>query len=402
MSVPVLACVSLLFDDEREAAFWLDGPGRAHFLALLDALGTADRLLIVTSPERLAAVPGVMTVSVPGNATRQEGLFPLPEAQLAALLRPLAFGSETGLLWVDIRNPSLTPELLAQALTCCREEKAPLWVSVWSPEDHPCQFQRYYRVHDAGLIHLLEAAQPGSTVLRTRPLAEVGEAWVRGRDMPLAEPLPVAFQGETPCGLFHADCMTTPLSPAACRRVFADALGRLHVRFPRVDATGSHVVIQPLGPDNPGPHLAEVSVGKALEAVFDLDVSRLEGVLYTLLEVVSGGPYDLSGPLPPPEGLWTWDAQGNLLRASDGRQILGRQDFPEIFEVTGNIVAVPLARLPDAQDLFVRGEAAGFLLSHPGIRIASDEECRMAALQLKVQACEDTTVATMRPENESW
>lgn len=402
MAARVLACLSLLFADDREAGFWLDGPGRAHVLAVLTALADLvgpGRVVVLTRPDRPVPVPGPTCLPVAGIEPG-EGLFPLPAALLAALLAPLAPEPDTWLLWIDVRNPSLTAAVLEKAVAGCREGKTPLRVSVWAPEDHPCQFQRYYRVLDAGLIHRLESVPPGAAVLRTAPLAGADGTWARGRELPVADPSALARQRRTPCGLFHADCAATSLPPAACRRVFRDAAGRLHVRFPRRNEPASHLAIQPLGPGRPGPLLATLPRGGEPEAVFDLDPAGLDGLLYALLTAVPGGPHDLVDRMPPLEGLWTWDAQGASLRADDGRQILGRQDFPEVFEATGDLVAVPISRLSDVQGLLARGEAAGFVLSQPGISIASDKDCRLAVLRLEVQAQETAALPGAGQESE--
>ena len=377
---PVWACAPLLFAGDREAGFWLDGPGRDHvrdFLDLLAGLPGVNRLVVLTEPGRPAPPTDATVLEVTPD---RQGLFPLPADRLLALFNALSPPPGTWLLWADVRHPAVTAERLAAVLDRCRQDAAPCFVSVREPEDHPCQFLRYYRVLDAGLVHMLQPSPQGAASVQTKPLPEADGDWASGMRLPVAAPTAERH----PCGLFHADCSELPLTPTACDRVFLDAAGRLRLRFPpQDDPDACRVIVQPLV-EAAAPLLAAFSPDGTPEVVFDLDPAALDGLVYTLLRIVPGGFHDLASPMPPIEGLWTVDEQGLSLRAVDGKQILGRQDFPPVFEATADLLAIPMARLPEAQALLDRGEAAAVVLPQPAITVASAKDATLAEILLEL------------------
>ena len=61
------------------------------------------------------------------------------------------------------------------------------------------------------------------------------------------------------------------------------------------------------------------------------------GILYSLLQYPVDDSYDISEEFPAPDKLWTRNAANQKINTKTGEAIMGRQDFPEIFEVEGSL-----------------------------------------------------------------
>jgi len=84
------------------------------------------------------------------------------------------------------------------------------------------------------------------------------------------------------------------------------------------------------------------------------------GIIYSLLKVAEDDTYDLCEPFPPDERLWTGSDQ--KINIKTGKEIMGRQDFPDVFEPDGTFFIMKRSIIPFFGQELLNGNADGFVM----------------------------------------
>lgn len=298
--------------------------------------------------------------------------------------------------------PASAGEMLEAARKVLRDDPGSVHVSCREVEDHPCQGLFHYRLADVSVLYLRDGDPPGGVPL---DLARAGwfvsRAFLGGQSM--------RSLGEDACGVPHVrevdDDGVRYLPATEDDRQGQSALwlpesgGHMRVAVPPsmayrdalalgldpVEARPAWLLLRREGGrlglaredggSVPGPVLLRFSAcrGKQGEEYmtdvpasgtddsFSLPCGALDAdaLVFGLLEPVGQGGYDLTTPYPPVEGLWSGNIKC-MRNERTGRSIKGRQDFPELLEVDGMVVAGPLAVLRHCSALLRSGEARPF------------------------------------------
>jgi hypothetical protein len=343
----MLAIVPLCFANQLEEDFWKTPLARAHIHELVSILADMEqvRQVLLLAPchgwaDSWAAKVTVLPVDWEGTKIREElDASPafLTSPRLLALLQQLAPEKKQTLFCVDFRNVSLTREHLTEALAAYHAAGGGMVVSIRGMSDHPCQCKRYFNVLDVGVVPVGPDGQ-----------VDDGEGGV--------------FQ--TPCGPGNraeicCESVKNALSEDECA-------GSLRLSFPQA-AGHEHVVValQTVVPPGHVPVPAQelvTSFAAGYEVRLTVGNPAPTEVLFALLSPVKHGVYDVVGPVEPLGGLWHANRDGAPVRTRDGKTIIGRQDFPPLFELEGRLLIMEAGLLPKAEDILAQGEAIGFTL----------------------------------------
>ncbi|MBW1741777.1 MAG: hypothetical protein JRJ42_11755 [Deltaproteobacteria bacterium] len=84
------------------------------------------------------------------------------------------------------------------------------------------------------------------------------------------------------------------------------------------------------------------------------------GIVYSLLNVAQDDTYDLCEPFPPDERLWTGSMQ--KINVETGKEIMGRQDFPDVFEPEGTFFIMRKDLISSFDKEVLNGNTDGFIM----------------------------------------
>lgn len=95
------------------------------------------------------------------------------------------------------------------------------------------------------------------------------------------------------------------------------------------------------------------------------------GFIYWLLKPAQDDSYDLMEPFPPDERLWT----GSIpkINVKTGREIMGRQDFPDVFEPEESFFLMRKNLIPTFDREVLNGNADGFVMDETDLMKISSE-----------------------------
>jgi len=383
------AIVPLQFRPGPETDFWASGPGLERIRTLLcelAGLAEVERVLVLAGEaQETSGMDNATVLSLPPDFSDAEETFdalPMSGARMLETVRAHLPSIRTELVIIDVRNLALNGATLGQALLRWRQSGAPMLVSVYEAVDHPCQFQSHFQVLDAGMVHFFKARQSGDEVTGIRSFLNLSGRLETGLvvriDLNGFEPK----DGRTPCGLFHADLPVPLNSPVfnAVEAVYLGKDGKLCLDFTgRGVQSATHLLVQPFRADGVSltPKLLPLSPDSST-GLPEIDPTVCDGLVYSLLKASSGGIYDVVYRLTPIQGLWCLDECSFPTRTVDQKKILGRQDFPTVYEVVGGLLAIQADRLPEAMELFESGESIGIDLEGSAIVINSQKDAALA------------------------
>jgi CMP-N-acetylneuraminic acid synthetase len=96
-----------------------------------------------------------------------------------------------------------------------------------------------------------------------------------------------------------------------------------------------------------------------------LDEENICGLFYSLLQVTEDDFYDLEEHLHPALELWEFDkASGMKVNLQTKNEIIGRQDFPEVFEPEGTLIIGKKDMFLNLESHIFDGCACGFIMSN--------------------------------------
>lgn len=363
----------------------------------------SNLIVLADDPSRLRFLESdtVSVQQLPGSTAHTgeaaltcEGLATLAKSVLAAC--PQA----PELMCLDARNPLLGPETLESAIQAYRAGRKELLVSVFAPEDHPCQFFTQHGLESMGILHLFEdrsceeAARTcgllqemtGTPWMATRPLLRrwgkrgapernPARFWVRHASRPdLFEPLRADEALHRPVEAVHqridsntARVLLPKEMLETILREVEGPVGHELVGF-SLPSTGDcfatawktpdakAVVLRfskPQGRDKPtqarvlplfknAPDDVECLLDTANgmeKASFPLDESSPSGFLFSLYGPPSPDRPTMDLPFLPDVPLWDYDQMKETSCLPGSKEpITGRQLFPEILALEGSIV----------------------------------------------------------------
>jgi CMP-N-acetylneuraminic acid synthetase len=89
----------------------------------------------------------------------------------------------------------------------------------------------------------------------------------------------------------------------------------------------------------------------------------LSGIIYSILKTSVDNAYDLAEPFPPQDDLWK-SIDGQVINMITGKPILGRQDFPAVFEPDGSIFIFKKNSLDSLKNMIIEGNTCGFVMDN--------------------------------------
>ena len=107
--------------------------------------------------------------------------------------------------------------------------------------------------------------------------------------------------------------------------------------------------------------IMEIQVSDLSNAIsFQYEDKDLCGIIYCILKVAEDDNYDLCEPFPPDERLWTGFVR--KINTNSGKEILGRQDFPEVFEPEGTFAIMQKPVISTFDREVLDGNAVGLIM----------------------------------------
>ena len=98
------------------------------------------------------------------------------------------------------------------------------------------------------------------------------------------------------------------------------------------------------------------------------------GMIYSLIKTSEEGTYDLCESFQPEECLWRTDnSNGKKINKMSGKEITGRQDFPDFYESEGSLFIIEKSAIPTIDQEILSGNARGFIIpENNSIQVESD------------------------------
>ncbi|RLB83492.1 MAG: hypothetical protein DRH17_02440 [Deltaproteobacteria bacterium] len=93
---------------------------------------------------------------------------------------------------------------------------------------------------------------------------------------------------------------------------------------------------------------------------FQYEDKDICGIVYSLLNVAQDDTYDLCEPFPPDERLWTGSTK--KINVKTGKEIMGRQDFPDVFEPEGTFFIMRADLISSFDREVSKGNADGLIM----------------------------------------
>jgi CMP-N-acetylneuraminic acid synthetase len=345
----MIAVVALIFYNELEIRFWQKDIGQKYIEMLLqqiESIAQIEYILLLSNVTGWESFESERTKIIKTNPDiwGKHSNQPFRILSFNGNFLSDAIKEQVNLkadiskvICIDLRNPSLSGSTIKQALNQYQRSEMPMLISVREVDDHPCQYQTYFSVVDAGSIHFREP-------------------FIKAKNYRPTEPFIVN------------NASSTKDQIAICFPQSA------HHKSTHISILPFQTGVKLLTPSQTLPF----STAENGTITLDLDSSIFDGLLYVLLKSVQGGEYDIASQMESLEKLWYFNECGVAIRSNNGKKILGRQDFPQIFEIDGSLIVIETAYLSDAQTMFQKGDVSSFLVQHPNISIISEYDFLLA------------------------
>lgn len=364
--------------------------------AVTSAIAPRDCLVVTDSPHIASLCEPLGISSVPlqevQDGSPMLGLSP----GVRAVIRQLARTREpdgAAVLLVNPFNPMLSATMVRRAMEEFGKDPARPLVSMSKCRDHPCQFQRFFRMADIDVLYLLDMDFPADrlppgvsgqcAVSLPFRLHRVEKHLMQAKPGELTSCLDSrminTLENGRACLVDSAsegrmvfevtqDCLELPSlngedpSEYELRGLFG-SLSSEAALFMRI-ADGEHCVFFRPYASRPKPPLLrlipisptrtywerviEPQTGSNLNPMllFSDAPSGATGFIACFLESPTQGEYDFQEPYLPPNA--TWGMKGDkLVNLETGRRIHGRQVFPDVLHPDGTLTVVPLDAAPE-------------------------------------------------------
>lgn len=363
-----VACIPLAV--RRDDPFWLSEDAFNYILDIVRPMAEwpfIERLLLPSDSPELAhklRKQGFQALDMPPEPDHSPRLVPGARQALRLLVDA---GETLPVLLRDLRYPAVGPCETGQILDIWQPNPNTIVCSVHPPRDHPCQFYQGYRLNGAGFIHNLDLGFTASPegFLASRPcLLPMGE-------LPAADGSQTFWDTSLLQGAPARQC--SPIEAAAAGRILLspEPDGRCRLYFPRRSYPTDVRAVSLLAVDAPSAVLVEES-GRLELRFQDHGASTSLSGSDTVVITALCGSEELSQPLSAGEriffhfepdgpgfyyffcsqlkegvadlllhyqdGAHRWKIRNDVLTSTDsGREIWGRQGFPDIHRIDGAV-----------------------------------------------------------------
>ncbi len=298
---------------------------------------------------------------------------------------------------------------IPNAMQAFKESDAPALFSISCSRDHPCQLKSYFNIAGLGMLHMVETNLPSrrrpstlwTDTLQTKTFAfdwpsagveeaEAGALFARTYSnrtvtydkvrQPFAktgrQPLFMYEDRDTARLLFLRDWSMgskNDLMGVSFDSGFntvltleRDSAGLLRLKVAE-DSDDANLVIRLcglMGDVNYPMNLDIPFAGSQAQLPETISLQGVHACTYVLLRESANQIFDLTEPYPLDNGMWTFD---KLIRkninSATGREISGRQDFPDIYEIDGYISVFKVRDAYRLKEILGSGESFGYKTS---------------------------------------
>ena len=391
-----------------------DPAGALHLLVEKVRAAITAPVHVFYPPEGDCTVPPGVTLHVVPPLPEPESK--LPPGWLTATKHLAETASGNDVLLLDYRNCNLSAQEIAHAATTMAQQSPDALLSVKLCRDHPCQWEEYF---DIVASHVFTPVDMDAASIADRSAEILGAAVrphvSRAFAMPAGSPLHLLNNGENLYEFVGADGLLRIESPGAWslsehlplhQRVFLwrqidglvhqvsfsnKNLAALPLFLPARLAPACftiqdqtccisfasnlplplHYQVYPLPDVGRAWDIQgslEFHVAEALKGKINLDTSDFAGVLrqnplphtslflFNALTPATPPEADIALPFRPANGRWEVDPLTLIRRnCATNTSILGRQDFPDILELEGTVLALSARVLNDPLESLTKG-----------------------------------------------
>lgn len=354
---------------EKNENFWFSPDGLKHIKEFLLAASEFPVPVFVCSDQPhildVAQRVGLATKSIAGELKDGTNYPPGYESCFAEF-RKSHFGMD--ILAVGFRMPFLIESTMTTVLEKFRGSDKPFFAGLRAPEDHPCQYHRFFGLAEVGVVSIVDhdfsLPAGDKSWTGTRPFDHEWEADVPDGGIFDKVLSPYGSQLEPIFGLASCESGMWYRENSGKARIIISsnedtdvyiwpAGSSLHdVRIKRHEE--GFVVSVKSGQtsssfrfwwktfgDEQGESLSarvDIHSGGTTEC-FIPDMGQA-GMVYQVFKEEADGAYDVFELYIPEGALWQLDAQGARLTNEKGQSIFGRQAFPEAWVTELNLFAV--------------------------------------------------------------
>ncbi len=422
----MLAIIPIFLDDEKD--LWHSKEGLNVISQSLTTANNAkliEKLIVCTNDGTILDLSRTLNVEayIVKNANSDQVASLLPAGyhssfQYIDKVLKLQFDD---LLVLSFRNPLISPNIIDNAIKEFEKKDSSSIISVVESEDHPCQLNAYYKIIDAGLIHLfdydklipshLQSTDNGKYMI-TKPfyfdwrLRGIYEKSKTGLYTSVNNGVNIRYK---PCNSVgdtvinednnhlwvyensHEARIIINLNSRELKNIdlnnmqimgassFDDYKDISSVFYVDAVADASYIMFYPdnsildscilrLLPIEMAGLLKKESHGILISDLsqpvhFQCDVKNVTGIVYSILKVAEDDTYDISEPFVSMEELWSKNTGSTeALNMRTGKVITGRQDFPETLEPDGSFFLLHRESFGSFDDNLLNGNVDGFVL----------------------------------------
>ncbi|MDY7000430.1 MAG: hypothetical protein SVS15_01445, partial [Thermodesulfobacteriota bacterium] len=313
---------------------------------------------------------------------------------------------------LNLSPPAPDMDGISQAMKAYADSGAPALFSVRDCVDHPCQMKSYFNIVDVGMLHMVESDVPAS----------FGSLKSEGSDQRLTKKFvfdwpPTVVENAVPGDLYAREYKERAVVCESVDRLSRNSDQRPLFVFEDRDTARILFPAHNLGGLENEFRLAGVSFGPDFNVLmilfrdsggnlfFRLDAARdnegllvrlcgemggsgsslnldipfrdgraklpgeffqdgIHGYTYVLLKESRNQVYDIVETYSVDNGLWFTDKLTNKnINASSGKEITGRQDFPDIFEIDDSLCIFKTKDIHRLEEILNSGETLGYEFS---------------------------------------
>lgn len=468
----MLAIIPIFLEDEQ--ALWSSADGKTLLLKCFSAASNANEInkLIVCTNDRfifnLSRSHDIDSRLIDLKPkTEKSALLPLGTHAAARNVLKSIKSDVEDLMVLSFRNPTVTPDLLDEAIKTFKASKTSALISVKKSTDHPCQLVAYYKIMDIGFLHLFENEETTAPYLaimdnHCSALNDISHWYQNNRgDLRITKPFYFDWRAEGIQDKGASGIYVRTYHDSSVQYIPVDSASRHHFHgkphsFWISEDTTTARVLSPLQDTSPtllgnseeaahlhSPHdscnayEAQTSterkaaqwrrtnshlklVGAPLKAdtqispllfrdtqhnryilsfasgalsthswvikllpiplhppnrteILDIELRDLahpipilfedndiSGIIYCLLKASADDTYDFCEPFPPDRSQWTNSFRN--INVTTQREIIGRQDFPDVFEPDGTLCIMRKGIISSLESEILQGHVYGFIM----------------------------------------
>lgn len=347
----------------------------------------AEALFSPSSPDRDAPTP------LPISLARDESL----------VRTALELGLER-IITLDFTTFAPDISDIPAAIREYKDSKAPALFSISSSRDHPCQLKSYFNISSVGMLHVVERERPehlkglldSKAMTLTKPFlfdwpsagidnGQAGEVFDRTYERQavvyLETSMPPTDDNQQPL-FIHENSKEARLlfhrNPDSERNIEAvafdhalkqelaierDRNGKLWFKTGNEPGQGNLIlrICGLMGKVNSAMKLDIPFIENRAPLPQKISLNEVRTCTYVLLRESVNQIYDLAEPYALDNGMWFFDKLTKKnINIATGREISGRQDFPDVFEIDGHISIFKTRDAHRLEEILQSGQGYGY------------------------------------------